>query len=53
MKMFSKILGGLLLFALVMSSCKHEERSETTGWKYNDPEWGGFEKIDYKKPRRI
>ncbi len=48
MKMFSKILGTLLLFTLIVSSCKHEERSETTGWKYNDPEWGGFEKIDYK-----
>ncbi len=46
--MFSKILGTLLLFTLIASSCKHEERSETTGWKYNDPEWGGFEKIDYE-----
>jgi len=48
MKMLSKILGSLLLLALVMSSCKHEERSSATGWKYNDPEWGGFEKIDYE-----
>ena len=48
MKVFSKIIGGLILFALVMSSCKHEERSSATGWKYNDPEWGGFEKLDYE-----
>jgi len=48
MKMFSKILGVFLLFALLMSSCKHEERSSATGWKYNDAEWGGFEKIDYE-----
>jgi len=24
------------------------ERSTTTGWKYNDTEWGGFEKLDYE-----
>lgn len=48
MKMFSKILGSLLLLALLVSSCKQEERSSATGWKYNDPEWGGFEKIDYE-----
>ncbi len=23
-------------------------RSATTGWKYNDTEWGGFEKLDYE-----
>ena len=22
--------------------------SETTGWSYNDPKWGGYEKVDYK-----
>ena len=48
MKVFSKVLGVLLLFMLVMSSCKREERSNSTGWKYNDPEWGGFEKNDYE-----
>ena len=24
------------------------ERSSATGWKYNDTEWGGFEKLDYE-----
>ncbi|MGB0984921.1 MAG: SUMF1/EgtB/PvdO family nonheme iron enzyme [Saprospiraceae bacterium] len=32
---------------LLFSSCK-KERSSTTGWGYNDSEWGGFEKQDYK-----
>jgi len=48
MKVLIRIFGSLLLFSLIMSSCKNEERSSTTGWKYNDPEWGGFEKIDYE-----
>ena len=47
----------LLLLASVsflMSSCifnkgsKSSGRSDTTGWKYNDQEWGGFEKLDYE-----
>lgn len=25
-----------------------DERSSATGWKYNDTEWGGFEKLDYE-----
>src|SRR5690606_37045858 len=28
-------------------SCKKNTYSEKTGWKFNDPEWGGFQK--YKK----
>ena len=24
-----------------------KEQSATTGWKYNDQKWGGFEKKDY------
>ncbi|MGK0388122.1 MAG: sulfatase modifying factor 1 [Maribacter sp.] len=41
---------GLVLFVLVLasSSCGKKERSSTTGWKYNDAEWGGFEKRDYE-----
>lgn len=36
----------LLAFALV--GCKgKKESSSTTGWKYNDQKWGGFEKVDY------
>jgi formylglycine-generating enzyme len=35
--------------ALVAVSCgKKAERSTTTGWKYNDKKWGGFEKIAYE-----
>lgn len=34
---------------LLLTSCsRQEEKSSTTGWNYNDPEWGGFEKIDYE-----
>ena len=38
-----------VLLVLVLASCgRKSERSDTTGWKYNDQKWGGFEKIDYK-----
>lgn len=38
---------GLTLF---IASCGGGggERSSTTGFEYNDPEWGGFEKLDYE-----
>jgi len=38
------------LMGVLIGSCgKKEARSSTTGWKYNDKEWGGFEKpIDYQ-----
>lgn len=41
---------GVLFIALLflMSSCGKGDRSATTGWKYNDQEWGGFEKRDYE-----
>ena len=42
---FSVLLFGIISF---MASCKSGERSETTGWKHNDTEWGGFEKLDYE-----
>ncbi len=40
----------LLIAALCMVGigCKKSERSATTGWKYNDQKWGGFQKVDYK-----
>ncbi len=39
----------MFLFAgLVLISCRQQERSPTTGWVYNDQEWGGFEKLDYE-----
>ncbi len=34
----------ILAITLTFSSCK--EHSRTTGWVYNDPDWGGFEKRD-------
>lgn len=37
-----------LLAILVLGSCKQSEKSSATGWNYNDPEWGGFEKVDYE-----
>ncbi len=38
----------LIVLALVASSCGEKERSSTTGWKYNDTEWGGFEKREFQ-----
>ena len=38
-----------LFFAVALiTGCKNSEQSSTTGWNYNDPEWGGFEKLDYE-----
>jgi formylglycine-generating enzyme len=36
--------------ALVLTSCggKKVEKSSTTGWNYNDSQWGGFQKLDYE-----
>lgn len=48
MKKLLKLGLVLVLPALLVSSCKQSERSSTTGWKYNDSEWGGFEKLDYE-----
>ena len=48
MKQLLMILTGFGLL-LGSSSCSNKgERSATTGWKYNDQEWGGFEKLDYE-----
>jgi hypothetical protein len=33
-----------VLAVLFTTSCKNNQRSSTTGWKYNDQKWGGFEK---------
>ena len=48
MKKLLKFSALLLGVALIFSSCKSNERSATTGWKYNDQKWGGFEKLDYE-----
>lgn len=34
--------------AVSMTSCSKKSRSSTTGWGYNDKNWGGFEKLNYK-----
>lgn len=39
-------LSAFVLFALMLSSCK-QQTSNTTGWNYNDPDYGGFEYVDY------
>lgn len=45
--MMKKIFLMGLVGALIglSTGCKKAERSKTTGWKYNDKEWGGFEKM--------
>ena len=44
---FSLLL--LMASTFVLSSCgRKKEVSSTTGWKYNDQKWGGFEKRDYE-----
>ena len=48
MKKLLKFSSVLILSLLVLSSCSKKERSSTTGWKYNDQKWGGFEKLDYE-----
>jgi len=50
MKNILQLIFLITVSAAVMTSCgKGEgERSSTTGIKYNDPEWGGFEKLDYE-----
>ena len=47
-KKFSKIFSLSLIFVIILSSCT-EERSRTTGWVYNDPNWGGFEVVPYEE----
>lgn len=39
----------LIIGTTLVSSCGgSKEKSRTTGWNYNDQEWGGFEKLDYE-----
>ena len=39
-------LGILTLGLVTLNSCS-KEKSSTTGWAYNDPDWGGFENKPY------
>ena len=43
-----RIASLLLVAAVVMTGCS-KQKSATTGWNYNDPEWGGFEVSDYNE----
>jgi sulfatase modifying factor 1 len=47
-KKFSKIFSLSIIFVVILSSCT-QERSRTTGWVYNDPNWGGFEVVPYEE----
>ncbi len=44
LKLSVLILGASIFFA----SCKSSEKSDVTGWNFNETEWGGFEKLDYE-----
>ncbi len=50
MKMKNRILPLALLAGVTIlgSACK-KEQSATTGWNYNDPKFGGFEKHPYRE----
>ncbi len=51
MKQFFQFLVFLAVSSLVLTSCGgggDDNRSTATGWKFNDPEWGGIEKLDYE-----
>ena len=46
MKVF-KISCLMLAAVMVLASCSNKAgKSETTGWNYNDPEWGGYDVSD-------
>ncbi len=48
MKQLLKVSAFAIIALFLFDSCKKKESSATTGWKYNDTEWGGFEKLEYQ-----
>ncbi|MCB9309176.1 MAG: SUMF1/EgtB/PvdO family nonheme iron enzyme [Lewinellaceae bacterium] len=49
MKNLIFFLFGMVSIAITLGSCsKGGERDSATGWKYNDPAYGGFEKKNYE-----
>lgn len=44
-----KIIGVIFALSFMFTSCKKGGTSSTTGWKYNDPKWGGFEVSPYSE----
>jgi gliding motility-associated lipoprotein GldJ len=51
MRILSKILIGAAVISAtgIVSSCNRGNKSNNTGWKYNDPKWGGYEKNKFKE----
>jgi hypothetical protein len=45
MRLF-KLMSLVLLGAFVIASCSRET-SKTTGWSFNDPKQGGFQKVPF------
>ena len=44
-----KLSFAVVSVAVLISSCGgNKQSSSTTGWEYNNQEWGGFEKLDYE-----
>lgn len=43
------ILTGIALASVMMFGACKKEKSSTTGWNYNDKDYGGFEKQPYKE----
>jgi gliding motility-associated lipoprotein GldJ len=49
MKNLIRIQVVFALIVVLFSACsKKVEKSSNTGWHYNDPAWGGFEKLNYE-----
>ena len=46
MKLVNKLLLASFATTMLFSACS--QKSGTTGWKYNDSKWGGFEKHKFK-----
>lgn len=43
------MMGLALTLAFTFSSCSKKDKSSATGWNYNDPKFGGFEKSEKKE----
>ncbi len=42
------IIGSTITSCSLFNKKSGDGNSSTTGWKYNDTEWGGFEKLEYE-----
>lgn len=41
-RQLTKGLLGVAVMGLMLSGCNKKDKSNATGWNYNDPKWGGF-----------